>query len=305
MKRQRTASEFLYRCILGTAGIGGVWDRIEPKESIDSIIEALEQGITAIDTAPAYGNAELFVGDALKRWKGPMPQISTKVGRLKSYAVDEGYYDYSPEGMEQSVTSSLKVLGIPVIDILFLHDPPAIPLSEVERVMDKMEEFKCKGYARRIGLGGNSHGRFKKYIAAGLFDVVMEFNRLDACCVDIPDMDLSDYESNGMEFFAASPLHMGLLGSRYNSFIQNPPAWLDKRSICRAKQIKEIAEKYAIPLPSLAHRFLLNIPHRFKIVIGATNMLQLQSTLADFAAGPLTCEIYEEIVDRNKLVYHE
>src|SRR5688572_13922057 len=94
---------FLRRCVLGTAGLGGVWGRVDPEESVRTILTSLECGISAIDTAPAYGNAEEFIGKALQQWRGPQPAVSTKVGRLKTFAADDGRYDYSVKGMQSSL----------------------------------------------------------------------------------------------------------------------------------------------------------------------------------------------------------
>ena len=300
MEQQAISPIFLHQCILGTAGLGGVWGKVDPEESVQTILEALAHGVTALDTAPAYGDAELFIGEAIKQWKGPIPQISTKVGRLKSYATDECYYDYSAEGMEKSVVNSLKILSVPVIDILFLHEPSAIPPDEAEGIIKNILTFKHKGYTKRIGLGGNSPDWFRKYITADIFDVVMEFNRLDASCLDAMDTSLPDCESKGIDFYVASPLHMGLLGSCFDSFVDSPPMWLPANDINRAKRIKEIADRYNMPLPSLAHRFLLSLRHNFKIVIGAVNITQLRNTLGDFEAGPLSRDIYEEVIDTIK-----
>jgi len=133
------------RCVLGTAGLGGVWGEVDPQESVDTILTALEAGIHAIDTAPAYGDAEMYVGEALRLWPGKRPQLSTKVGRLKSYAADEGRYDYSLAGMQRSVEQSLETLGVSQLDILFLHDPDAINPAEIENVIGSLQTFKVKG----------------------------------------------------------------------------------------------------------------------------------------------------------------
>jgi len=294
-------SDFLSRCVLGTAGLGGVWGQVVKEESIKAILDALEYGITAIDTAPAYGDAESFIGDALKQWKGSFPKISTKVGRLKSYASDKCFYDYSNSGLDESLRSSLQTLGVPAVDILFLHEPSVIHTEEADRIIDKMLTFKTRRYAKRIGVGGNSPAWFQKYITADIFDVVMEFNRLNACCVDALNTSLPDCEFKGIDFYVASPLYMGLLGSRFEAFTENPPAWLAKRDIKQAKQVKEIADKYSIQLSSLSHRFLLTVQHRFKIVIGATDSYQLHHTVSDFTNGPLPEDIYTEIVNQYKL----
>jgi len=296
MRLQKKSPTFLHRCILGTAGLGGVWGNVSQEESVDSILQSLENGIIAIDTAPAYGDAEFFIGKALQQWKGRMPQISTKVGRLKSYATDECFYDYSSEGMQKSVESSLNVLGLPVIDTLFLHEPSVIEEDDADRIIEVMLLLKQKGYAKRLGVGGNSPGWFKKYITLNLFEVVMEYNRLNACNLDASHTSLPDCESKGIAFYVASPLHMGLLGSRFDSFTANPPVWLDKNVIETAKRVKAIADRYGLSLPSLAHRFLLSLPNDFKIVIGAVDSYQLQQSINDFAEGPLPCELFDEIM---------
>ncbi len=291
------SSNFLSRCVLGTAGLGGIWGKVNPEESIMTILASLECGVKAIDTAPAYGDGESFVGKALGQWKGSMPQVSTKAGRLKSYAADVGCYDYSSEGLEKSIHNSLKTLEISIIDILFLHDPSAISPEQAERVAEELSEFKRKGYAKKIGLGGNSPEWFNKYITPDVFDVVMEYNRLNACCVEALNSSLPGYQSKGIEFYVASPLHMGILGNRFDMLTENPPAWLDKNNINRAKKVKKIADKHGMQLSSLAHRFLLTIPGNFKIVIGPSNLRELQDTLADFEAGPLAKDIYDEIIN--------
>lgn len=288
-------SDCLSRCVLGTAALGGVWGKIDHEESIKAILMALENGITCIDSAPAYGDAESFVGVALNQWEGQKPQISTKVGRLKSYDALEGLYNYSNDGMEKSVENSLKTMGISRIDILFLHDPAAIPEKNAERILEKLVQFKKGGYTKKIGLGGNSPGWFKKYITGEVFDVVMEYNRLNVCCTDALYSTLPDCKSKSIDFYVASPLYMGLLGNRFEECIALPPEWLKKSSIKRAEQVNRIAEKYQMSLSSVAHRFLLSVPENFKIVIGPKDSCQVRQTIFDWRQGPLPEKIFEEI----------
>lgn len=56
---------------LGTWAIGGtMWGGTDEKTSIETIRAALDQGITLIDTAPAYGfgQSEEIVGKAIKEY---------------------------------------------------------------------------------------------------------------------------------------------------------------------------------------------------------------------------------------------
>ncbi|CAL1517913.1 aldo/keto reductase [Chitinophaga sp. MM2321] len=285
------------RCVLGTAGLGGIWGKVDPKESVDTILTALEAGINAIDTAPAYGDAEMYVGEALRLWSGERPQLSTKVGRLKSYAADEGRYDYSHSGMQRSVAQSLETLGVPQLDILFLHDPDAIHPAEVEMVIESLQTFKAKGYTRKIGVGGNPPLWLLPYLKSGVFDVLMEFNKLNACSAVALKENLPFCIDNKITYFAASPLNMGLLGSNYENFITNNPAWLNIKFVDAAIKMKSIADRHEMALHTLAHRFLLSIPQLFHIVIGASNRQQLNDTLNDFNNGTLPRDIFLEIMN--------
>ncbi|SMO71820.1 aldo/keto reductase [Solitalea koreensis] len=295
MNRQNEKTN-LNRCVLGTAGIGGVWGKVDPEESVKTILEALECGIGAIDTAPAYGNAEQFIGQALRQWRGSRPLISSKVGRLKGFTADQGRYDYSVDGMQRSVEQSLETLGVSSLDILFLHDPSQVEPETVSRVMETMLSFKEKGYAKMIGIGGNPPSWLTPYIKPEIVDVLMEFNKLNACSTVALRENLPFCLSNNIQYYAASPLYMGLLGSCYDTFTSNPPAWLNGESIELARRLKALAEEQAIALPTLAHRLLISLPYDFKIVIGASNSVQLASTIQDFKSGPLSESFVNEII---------
>jgi D-threo-aldose 1-dehydrogenase len=297
MNTSSTNNFFASRCILGTAGLGGIWGPVNENESVQTILHALEAGCTAIDMAPAYANAEIIVGAALRSWKGDMPFISTKVGRLKSFASGDGSYDYSDEGMEQSVMNSLQTLGVPSVDLLLLHEPEVVAAGEVERVVKKMLSFKARGIANKIGLGGNHPDCYEPYLSEGVFDVVMRFNKLNACIYEDRATTLPFCIDNNIEYFLASPLYMGLLGQRFDEFVRNKPDWIPEHIISRARKIKSIADANNMTLPELAHRFLLGVSPAFKIVIGASNMQQLLSTINDTNNGPLPLEIHSQIVD--------
>ena len=285
----------LDRYVLGTAALGGVYGPVDAGESVCTMLQALERGFTAIDTAPAYGDAEVFVGMALKEWDGSKPIISTKVGRLKSYASDAGHYDYRPETMTRSVGESLTLLGLPKLDILFLHDPWAIPADGVDTAIETMQLFKQKGYTERIGVGGNPPASLLPYIDQGIFDVVMEFGRMTAICADAMNISIPRYLSKGVLPYMASPLHMGLLGRRFEEFSASRPAWLEPVYLERAVAVKTVALRQGISLSSLAQRYVFFVPADVKVVIGPRDLAELEESLKDILSGPLSPEIVDEI----------
>jgi D-threo-aldose 1-dehydrogenase len=290
----------LQRCILGTAGLGGVWGAVDQQESVDSVLLALTRGISAIDTAPAYGDAEKYVGEALRNWDGKMPQISTKVGRLKSYDASEAYHDYSNDGMQRSLEQSLSVLGLVSVDILFLHEPEMLQREQVDRVIRCLLKIKENGYAKKIGLGGNLPAWFKPYLQPGVIDVVMEFNKLNICNSTALREYLPYCLNRHLEYFVASPLNMGLLGNRFAKYVNQPPAWLSSDILEAAIEGKKIADRHGLSLRNMAHRFLLSLPFDFKVVIGACNRQQLLETMVDFSDGPLDPSLMEELLSTTK-----
>ncbi|WET67282.1 aldo/keto reductase [Sphingobacterium sp.] len=284
------------KIIVGTAGLGGVWGAVESEESIQAIHEALSCGIGALDTAPAYGDAEYLVGQALSQWNGTKPAISTKVGRLKSYVATEAQYDYTTIGMQRSVEESLKTLGLAQVDVLFLHEPAVLTADIAGRVVSDMRGFKEQGLAKKIGVGGNPPSWFMPYLIEGQFDVLMEYNTLNACNIEALYSSIPVCEQKGMEYYAASPLNMGLLGRKYKDFSLVVPQWLDVLTVEQARRIQTIAERYNVSLDVLALRFLLNIDASFKMVIGAANQRELHSSLSAINQGILPIDIYNEIL---------
>src|ERR1700689_4216540 len=72
------------RVAIGTWAIGGgMWGGSEERESISTIVAALDHGINMIDTAPAYGfgRSETIVGKAISESDlRSQVLIATKVG---------------------------------------------------------------------------------------------------------------------------------------------------------------------------------------------------------------------------------
>ena len=287
----------LNKLVLGTAGLGGVWKKVEPERSVYSIQAALQAGINWIDTAPAYGDAEEFVGRAIRDWKGTQPMISTKVGRLNGYRSDIGNYDYSPYGIAKSLENSLQLLGRAKVDLLFLHEPKEIPEQDIHAAVKEMVRLKRKGLTNKIGLGGNYPPAFHQYLEDGTFDVVMEYNRLTSCCLDALDTSIPQCVHNNIDYWAASPLHMGLLGRRFAEFTQVKPDWLPEHHIMAAMAVENIASRHQLSLVELSLRFLLhqNIPG--KIVIGPCDEEELKEIIHTFSLGPLENTLFMEVTN--------
>ncbi|WP_271765905.1 aldo/keto reductase [Aquimarina algiphila] len=284
------------RLVFGTSGLGGVWGKVEAQESVDTLLYAFENGISVLDTAPSYANAEKYVGEAIRQWKGKKPFVSTKIGRLKGNDAFEVKLDYSKDGMKKSLENSLETLNTS-IDLLFLHEPQLVPLDQIEDVIETLLEFKSQGLVKELGVGGNPNSTFMPYVKKKYFTVVSGFLKMDACNLSVFDGEIQQYKKEGIAYYAASALHFSLLGNRFKKY-QNDGAdgeWITESDLLNARKVKAIADKQEMSLATLAQRYLFSIKEADRVVMGAKNLTQIKSTIHDWKLGKLDQETFEEV----------
>lgn len=285
------------RLVYGTSGLGGVWGKVDQTDSIDALLYAFENGISALDTAPSYANAEYYVGLALREWTGTKPFVSTKIGRLKGKDAFETKLDYTTDGMKRSLDNSLKTLGLTTIDLLFLHEPQLVPLNKIEEVITTLKDFKSQGMIKSIGVGGNPSEAFKPFITKENFDVVSCFLHMDACNLSAFNGEIQSYQKEGITYYAASALHFSLLGNRFEKYKEDgvDGEWITQLDLENAIRVKAVADKYKMPLPTLAQRYLFSIAEADRVVMGARTPAQIKATIDDWNAGKLSEELFNEV----------
>jgi aryl-alcohol dehydrogenase-like predicted oxidoreductase len=119
-------------------------------ESIATIHEAIDLGVTFFDTAEMYGpftNEEL-VGQAIKGKRGGLV-IATKFA-MKWNGNEMAGLDGSPANARRACEASLKRLGIETIDLFYQHRvDPNVPIEET---VGGMAELVKEGKVRHIAL---------------------------------------------------------------------------------------------------------------------------------------------------------
>ena len=267
------------KIVLGTAGLAGIWGPVNFEESEQTIHYALEQGIYHFDTSPAYADAESILGKALYTWKGIKPFISTKAGKLKADNPDADTYDFSPAGLIRSVSESLETLKVGCIDVLFLHDPTGLKSHEIQAAIDTLIEIKAKGWAKAIGIGGNYGADFMPYVSSKYFDHFMGYNRFNILNQDALTNEYVALQDQQINIWQASPLYMGLLGSKLETYIKEQPSWIPARDLQRAKELNVYCKKTSVSISALALQFVDENPLIYKMVLGASNFSELKQSL--------------------------
>lgn len=140
------------RIALGTWAMGGwMWGGTDEAESIRTIHEALDHGITLIDTAPVYGfgRSEELVGKALAMGgRRSRTLIATKVGL--DWKDGQPFRSASRARIFNEVENSLRRLKTDTIDLYQVHWPdPKVPVGETAAAM---AELYRSGKIRAIGV---------------------------------------------------------------------------------------------------------------------------------------------------------
>ncbi|KAA9036087.1 aldo/keto reductase [Ginsengibacter hankyongi] len=287
------------RLVYGTSGLGGVWGKVEEQESIDCILYALENDIFSFDTSPSYSKAELYLGKALAKWRGETPFVSTKVGRLKAETAFDAKLDYSPKGMRESLMRSLDLLGLNHVDLLFLHEPQWVPIDRINEILETLLSFREEGYTKMLGIGGNPSGLFATYIDNRYFQVISSFTKMDACNLSAFEDILPKTIPQHISFYAASSLHFGLLGNRFEHFVaQGNKGYEDNislKDIERAVRVNALALRNEIPLAELAQRYLFSVEEATRVVMGARKLSQVTDTVSCWKVGALSKSLFDEI----------
>lgn len=156
---------------LGTWAIGGwMWGGTEQKESIETILTAIDKGINLIDTAPVYGfgTSEEIVGKAIKEYgKRDDIVLVTKVGL--DWKNEKPFRNSSKERLQKELDDSLKRLQTDYIDVYMIHWPdPQVPFDETAA---QMEKFKQEGKIKSIAVSNYSPEQMEQFSKGGSLDL--------------------------------------------------------------------------------------------------------------------------------------
>jgi aryl-alcohol dehydrogenase-like predicted oxidoreductase len=217
---------------LGCMGMTASYDLETPRDDATSIAvihQALDLGMTLIDTADAYGpySNEELVGRALADGHRERAVLATKVGLVRdtpAAAAATGPASPGlgrngrPEHVRASIDGSLQRLRTDHVDLYQLHRvDPAVPLEET---WGAMAETVASGKALRIGLSEVSVEEIKR--AQAVHPVTSVQSELSLWTRDVLAEVLPYCEAQGIALIPFSPLGRGFLVGRFSSFDDLP-----------------------------------------------------------------------------------
>jgi 2,5-diketo-D-gluconate reductase A len=118
--------------------------QIEPKDTVEATLTALEAGYRHIDTAQMYGN-EKEVGDAVAKSGIDRAEI------FVTSKLNNGFH--LPDDARIAFDMTLDSLGFDYVDLFLIHWPlPTLYNGDFVQTWNTLEEFYRDGRARSIGV---------------------------------------------------------------------------------------------------------------------------------------------------------
>jgi aryl-alcohol dehydrogenase-like predicted oxidoreductase len=278
---------------MGTWPMGSVfggmsWGPQDDEESVNTILRALDRGINWLDTAPTYGrgHSEEVVGMALKQ-APRRPLVVTKCGSTWTEDL-KSTFRLDRDSVRAQCESSLKRMGIDVIDLYLVHWPN--PIEYMEEGWRTCSDLVREGKIRYIGVSNFTIEQMDKLqpihpISAmeppySMIERRIESGVLDYC------------RSHDMGVIVYSPLQQGLLTGvmksvdelAENDFRRNNPHFKEPEfslNLKLANELAPIADKHGKSVAQLAIAWTLRRPE----VTAALNGARTPSEIEDSVLG--------------------
>ncbi|MGW7259584.1 aldo/keto reductase [Streptomyces sp. NPDC054834] len=256
---------------LGCMGMSFAYDMAAPRDdetSVSVIRQALDLGITLLDTADVYGpyvNEEL-VGRALAGGHRERAVLATKVGLVSVGGPGEvrTVPNGRPEHVRTSIDESLRRLGTDHVDLYQLHRvDPDVPIEET---WGAMAEAVATGKARHIGLSETTVDHIKR--AQSVHPVASVQSEMSLWTREWMTDVLPYCGEQGIAFLPFSPLGKGFLAGRFTSFDDLPEDDFRRRlprfqqealraNLAIAGKVREIAERMGATPAQVALAWLI------------------------------------------------
>ncbi len=193
---------------LGCMGMSEFYGEADDDESVATIHEALDAGVTLLDTADMYGpftNEEL-VGRAIAGRRDEVV-LATKFGNQRD---DDGRFigiNGTPDYVRGACEASLRRLGVDVIDLYYQHRVDRS--TPVEETWGAMSELVAAGKVRHLGISEASSATLER--AHAVHPVTALQSEYSLWTRDPEDGVLATCRRLGVGFVAYSPLGRGFL----------------------------------------------------------------------------------------------
>jgi Predicted oxidoreductases (related to aryl-alcohol dehydrogenases) len=287
----------------GSGAFGSVY-KVDQTGANELVARALDEGVNFFNTADVYANgqSEVMLGQALGKRRQDVV-IATKVGnRMSGTLIDQGL---SRQHILASVQASLKRLNTDYIDIYLVHRLD--PYTPIEETLEALNDVVRQGMVRYIGfsnwptwLAAKAVGLQREHGWAQFRAAEMYYSLVGR---DLEYEMVPFVEDAGIGVMVWSPLAGGFLSGKYTR--ENPKGdggrltgfdfipFDREHGYDVVEKLREIGRQHNASPAQVALAWSLSRPAVTSILVGASNVNQLQENLG---ANALTLSADELVV---------
>lgn len=265
---------------LGTVQFGmdyGIRGKKKPElsEALAMMDYAVQNGISSIDTASAYGEAEDVVGTFLQRFQPVRDELlltSKLLPNILEHVAETDYY----KTIRDNLQNSLRRLHTDYLDGYYFHTPGYVFR---DAAVDAMARLKREGYIRNVGVS-----------AYEVTEVEEGISNPEVSLIQVP-FSILDQRMEKSGVFAQAQKAGTMIHTR-SAFIQGlifmqpdeVPQYLRKATPILWK-IEKLSGQYKLSIPELAIYFVKNHSSIDRLVFGVHNLEQLKENISIFNDG--------------------
>lgn len=248
-------------------GVSNTSGQVAPDEVRRILQKAAEHGISVLDTAAGYGNAEAVLGQC--RPPGAAFSIVTKTQPLKAVCVDDAGLWQVAANFEASLSS----LGRQSVYGLLVHHGGDLLLPGGERLYATLRQWQAEGRVTKIGVSVYDRAEINALFERYAFDLV----QLPLSVFDqrlLRDGTLTTLHRAGVEIHARSVFLQGVLLMESSDL----PDHLRGLKPC-LDTFQAIAKDMKVSQMTAALGFLKSIPEIAVALVGVLSTRQLQECI--------------------------
>ena len=308
----------------GGAPLGGFRGAISEQQASRTIEAAWDSGQRYFDTAPfyGYGRSELRFGLVLRDRPRDSFVLSTKVGRviepfdrcdpppgMRTGGLPfAARFDYSAAGAERSLEQSTMRLGIPEIDIVYIHDidvfthgTRAAAERRFEEAMSGCYPYLCalrdRGQVKAIGVGLNETEMSLRFAREADIDCILLAGRYTLLEQGALAELLPICEQKGIAVVLGGPFNSGVLATGLSSDARYDYGDVPDAIADRVTAITAICRKHNVDLRAAALQFPLAHSAITSVIPGAMSAQEVMDNM-EVLARPIPTAFWIELVER-------
>ena len=259
---------------LGTAqwgmqyGVSNKKGQTSPDEVNRILKVANSAGISLLDTASLYGNAEQALGQSnLSSFR-----VITKTPKFGKNLVSQADLEH----LVQTFTASLQNLGLKSVYGLLIHHVDDIFAPNGSQLIDALKQLKSQGHISKIGISIYGSSQIKKALDFFKPDIIqLPINVLDQRLIQ--DGTIAHLSGLGIEVHARSAFLQGLLLMQINDYM---PKYFEPWLPLLSKWHSFCGDQLISPLHA-ALGFVCGLKDISYALVGVENQKQLEEILDD------------------------